>query len=93
MNKIDQIVDCDKYLFYIDNKQIKLYDLAEKLFGDWYSDQALEFMSAMWVSADTQGGKAEYSTKTRKIRGFGKKPKWLCKDRTIDECYELFRKS
>ena len=35
MNKMDQIVDCDKYLFYIDNKQIKLYDLAEKLLGDW----------------------------------------------------------
>lgn len=81
----------DKYKFYLDNEEMDLYLIAEKVFGDWFSNEALEFMSAMWISADNDGGKAEWISKNRLIRGWGFKPRFLGKKRTIDECYKLFK--
>ena len=90
MNKNFKEVE-SKYKFYLDNKEMDLYKMAEKLFGDWYSNDAMEFMTAMWVSADTDGGKAEWVSKSRMVRGWGFKPRFLGKKRTIDECYKLFK--
>ena len=81
----------DKYKFYLDNEEMDLYLIAEKVFGDWFSNEALEFMSAMWASADNDGGKAEWISKSRMVRGWGFKPRFLGKKRTIDECYKLFK--
>lgn len=80
-----------KYKFYIDNEEMELYKIAEKVFGDSFSNDALEFMTAMWATADSDGGKAEWVTKSRMIRGWGLKPRFLGKKRTIDDCYKLFK--
>lgn len=81
----------NKYTFYIDHVEKDLYEITGIVFGEWYSTDALEFMTAMWATAYTDGGKAEYITKSRMIRGWGTKPRFLGKKRTIDECYKLFK--
>lgn len=80
-----------KYKFYLDNEEMELDKIAEKLYGDWYSNDALEFMTAMWAAAEFEGGKAEWISKSRMIRGWGFKPRFLGKKRTIDDCYKLFQ--
>ena len=51
----------------------------------------MEFMTAMIVSANNDGGKAEWISNNRVIRSWGLKPRFLGKKRTIDECYKLFK--
>lgn len=74
----------NKYKFYFDTEEMELSKIAEKVFCDWYSSDALEFMSAMWNAAESEGGKAEWISKTRMIRGWGFKPRFLGKKKTID---------